>query len=106
MANAHIQGSQAATRLKDALARRLAALGVPIELELDMAVDDSKFGGGRGRGKRGRVRVCVLSAQLTCETSAGCVLSRADLEFRWFLRLVETVSGDDDRSCSEKPRTV
>ena len=28
------------------------------------------------------------------------------LQFRWCLRLFETVSGEDDRKCSGKPRTV
>ena len=30
----------------------------------------------------------------------------SDLQFRWCWRLVETVSGEDDRKCSGKPRTV
>ena len=29
-----------------------------------------------------------------------------DLEFRWRLRVVEQVSTEDDRECSEEPRTV
>ena len=33
-------------------------------------------------------------------------LDHLDLEFRWRLRLVETVSGEDDHWCSETPRTV
>ena len=28
------------------------------------------------------------------------------LKFRWFLRVVETVMGEEDRECSGKPRTV
>ena len=37
---------------------------------------------------------------------AAAPADRRDLEFCWFLRVVETASGEDDRECSGKPRTV
>ena len=49
------------------------------------------------------------SAQLVLKTgrawrSDAASNDRSDLEFRWCLRLVETVSGEDDGECSGEPR--
>ena len=101
------EDSVAATRLKDAPERRLAALlDAPIELALDLAVDNSESGGGGHRGKRDRPWVCVLGAQLACETSTDCVLSANRL-----LRsdccaadTAELICGELGRCCSRRAR--
>ena len=40
------------------------------------------------------------------EASINVQRQERDLQFRWRLSLVETVSGEDDGECSGKPRTV
>ena len=106
-------GSAAATRLKGVLERRLAALlGVPIELALDLAVDElgvRQRRSSRQAGSAGDLRserACVLSAQLACETSTCCVLSANRL-----LRsdccaadTAELICGELGRCCSRRAR--
>ena len=54
-----------------------------------------------------RTETLALRVDPTLERSrAAHGTTGAIEESRWCLRLVETVSGEDDRWCSEKPRTV
>ena len=58
-----------------------------------------------------RAEMSTLDAQLAIlqralEAAANVQRQVRDLQFRWSLRVVETVSNEDDRKCSGKPRTV